>query len=125
MKDVCQPDSTKKIARAITPTRTTREKTRQIDRSETYKKTCQILRQILHQSSCDISKKEFNSKMGKRLNSKMGKMGKIGQKINKLIPKKKYQMPKIEIKLDKIEQIFKTKNEEHILFSTLDLGYAF
>ena len=47
------------------------------------------------------------------------------KKINKFLHKNKYQMPNIDLLLDKIAQTIKFDTKEQILFSSLDLRYAY
>ena len=47
------------------------------------------------------------------------------KKINKYIHKNKYQMPNINLLLDTIAQVMKSDKSNQILFTTIDLRYAY
>ena len=54
------------------------------------------------------------------------KLAKDSKTINKAIHKNKYQMHNIECLMDNIAQtITQSSDEEEVIFSTIDLGYAY
>ena len=72
------------------------------------------------------SDKQFISPIGITVKKdQTAKLALDSKKINTYIHKNKYQLPNIDLLLDKIAQVVKSDKSNQTLFTTLDLRYAY